>query len=119
MGDRSDSSARHRSRAGKIGMHHNIYKCTKLQRRRIKSGLLARLSSILDGPGEPCRIGADRKADRVGEPCPDLDHARPRGSDVNRYLRKASARDPLVAAPEAIVERDLFATEEALHLRNV
>src|SRR5882757_6363944 len=58
--DCADSSARHRSGASKIGMHYNVYKCAELERRGIKSGLYPRLSSVLDGPGEPCRIGADR-----------------------------------------------------------
>src|SRR6266436_3035910 len=58
VGDRSDSSARHRSRAGKIGMHYHVYKCAELQRRGIESGLYPGLSSVLDGPGEPFRIGA-------------------------------------------------------------
>ena len=100
-------------------MHHHVQKRAELERRGIEPSLLASLPGMAYRPHQPVGIGADREGYRVGQRGADLDHSRSGGGYVDRHLRQIAAGDPLVAAAVAVVERDLFAAQESLHLRNV
>jgi len=64
------------------------------------------------GSARPQRL-PNRRASRL------LRSREPRRGDIHRNLGQTGARDSLVAAAEAVVERDFLATKEALHLRDV
>src|SRR5580704_9460212 len=119
MSDRTNGSTRHRTRARIVGMHHHVQKRAELERRGIEPSLLASLPCMAYRPHQPVGIGADREGYRVGQRGADLDYSRSGGGYVDRHLGQIAAGDPLVAAAVAVVERDLLAAQESLHLRNV